>query len=139
MSAYPNAGNILSYLPNRLKQTALLNDMVHPSLEDSASFLIESVTDAEDPLNPLKTFGEDFSEKFGIGIAPNTFPFVLEPGQAEKIEMRLTPLDAASTEASKQKDQSLEQGINLAQMVMMLLVNILQEQLLVRLFLYQTQ
>ena len=100
MSAYPNAGNILSYLPNRIKQTVLLDDLIIPSVDDSASFLIESVTDAEDPFNTLKTFGEDFSDKFGIGIAPNTFPFVLEPGQAAKVAVRFTPLDAGSPLAS---------------------------------------
>ena len=98
MSAYPNANNILSHLPNRIKQTEL--DDVIPNIEDSTSFIIESVTDAEDPFTVLNTFGGDFSEKFGIGIAPDTFPIVLAPGQAAKVSIRFTPLDSGLPLAS---------------------------------------
>ncbi len=89
LSAYPNPTDILANLPNRIKYEDEVE--IFPDPEDSSTFRIESVVDAYDPFAPVATFGDDFSDKFDIGVAPNTYPVVLSPNQAVRISIVFTP------------------------------------------------
>ena len=89
LHAYPNPQDILNDLPNRIKYEEEVE--IFPDPEDTETFRIESVVDAYDPFAPVATFGDDFSDKFDIGVAPNTYPVVLNPNQAVKISVLFTP------------------------------------------------
>ena len=97
-SAYPNAQNVLSLLPNRIKFVA--SDDGTTAKEDPSLFQIESVTDAEDPFAPLETFGDGFVEKFGVEISPATHPVLLQPGQSARITLLFTPTEPAGPRSS---------------------------------------
>jgi len=90
-SAYPNAQNVLNLLPNRIKLPA--SDDGTTQSEDPSLFQIESVTDANDPLAALDTFGEGFAEKFGVEISPVTHPILLRPGQSARVTVVFTPTE----------------------------------------------
>ena len=98
LTAYPNAAAVLAMLPNRIKTNEPDElDAGPPFLvEDSSVFQIESVTDAEDPTAPLATFGEDFAERFGIGVAANTYPLILRPLQAVRVSVLFQPSGVGS-------------------------------------------
>lgn len=98
MSSYPNVMNILPHTPNRIEVG--IDELSIPDPEDSTTFQILSVTDADEPHTALEKFGEDFLEKFGIGVAPNTYPIVLEPGQGAKITVMFTPKDTSKVHSS---------------------------------------
>jgi len=98
MSAYPNAQNVLNLLPNRIKLSTGNDGMVEN--EDVSLFVIESVTDADDPFTPLETFGEGFSDKFGVDISPTTFPILLRPNQSAKVTIVFTPTEPAGLRSS---------------------------------------
>ena len=93
LSSYPNPTDILANLPNRIKYEDEVE--IFPDPEDTDTFRIESVVDAYDPFAPVATFGDDFSDKFDIGVAPNTYPIVLAPNQAVKVSILFTPKVAA--------------------------------------------
>ena len=64
-----------------------------PDFEDATTFTIESVTDAYDQAE-VATFGGQFQETVGIGIAANTYPIILGVGQAVKVTVVFAPQDA---------------------------------------------
>merc|ERR1719430_791892 len=68
--------------------------------EDVSLFVIESVTDADDPFTPLETFGEGFSDKFGVDISPTTLPILLRPKQSAKVTIVFTPTEPAGLRSS---------------------------------------
>ena len=98
MTAYPNAQNVLNLLPNRIKLATTEDGMMDN--EENPLFTIDSVTNADDPLAPLDTFGEGFAEKFGVEISDATHPLVLQPGQAARVSLLFTPVEPAGPRSS---------------------------------------
>jgi hypothetical protein len=103
MTLYPNFATLLAMMPNRMP-TTLAEDFPDEEaagapppflVDDPGVFQIESVTDAEDPSVPLTTFGDDFAERFGIGVAANTYPLVLRPLQAVRVSVLFRPAAAS--------------------------------------------
>jgi len=90
LATYPNPQSILHLLPNRIQHEELTSV---PDFEDATTFTIESVTDAYDQAE-VATFGGQFQETVGIGIAANTYPIILGVGQAVKVTVVFAPQDA---------------------------------------------
>ena len=117
MSAYPEATSVINLLPNRKHVPYVTPDTAYristmTELEhlqaptnifdpaDSAMFTIESVVDVDNPDEPLETFGDNFSEKFGVEVSTATYPIMLRPGQSAKVTVSFTPVEPAGPRAS---------------------------------------
>ena len=95
MSAYPNAASVVNLLPHRKTLSLDPDTVLDP--EEASMFAIESVENADNPSEPLETFGENFSEKFGVEVSSATHPVILQPGQAAKVVISFTLLLKVTT------------------------------------------
>ena len=98
MSAYPNAVSVVNLLPHRKTLSLDPDTVLDP--EEASMFAIESVENADNPSEPLETFGADFSEKFGVEVSSSTHPVILQPGQAARVVISFTPLEPAGPRAT---------------------------------------
>ena len=98
MSAYPDATSVINLLPNRNSQN--LGPETILDTTDAKMFFIDSVVDAEDPDEPLESFGDNFSEKFGVEVSSATHPVILRAGQTVKVSVSFTPQEPAGSHAS---------------------------------------
>lgn len=98
MSSYPDATSVINLLPQRKTHNLSPDTVLDPA--DASLFTIESVTDVDNPDEPLDTFGDNFSEKFGVEVSTSTHPVILKPGQSAKVIVSFTPVEAAGSRAS---------------------------------------
>ena len=104
MTAYPDALSVINLLPTYSQfQRSSPNSVGSETVFDAADakmFHIDSVVDAEEPDEPLESFGGDFSEKFGVEVSSATFPVILKAGQTVKVSVSFTPEEPAGSHSS---------------------------------------
>ena len=113
MTSYPDASSVINLMPHRRIQG--VPEILDP--EDAAMFTIDSVTDVDNPDEPLETFGEDFLEKFGVEVSPATYPVILQPGQSAKVIVSFTPLEPAMPRTSVLFIRNNLTGVDLVNLV----------------------
>ena len=115
MTAYPNAASVVNLLPHR--KTLGLDPETVLDPEDAPMFAIESVENADNPSEPLETFGDNFSEKFGVEVSSSTFPVILQPGQSAKVAISFTPEDPPGPRATVLFVRNNLTGVDLVDLV----------------------
>ena len=104
MTAYPDALSVINLLPTysqfRGSSPNALGSETAFDAADAKMFHIDSVVDAEEPDEPLESFGGDFSEKFGVEVSSATFPVILKAGQTVKVSVSFTPEEPAGSHSS---------------------------------------
>ena len=115
MTAYPNAASVVNLLPHRKTLGLDPETVLDPG--DASMFTIESVENADNPSEPLETFGENFSEKFGVEVSSSTHPVILPPGQAVKVIISFTPAEPPGPRATVLFVRNNLTGVDLVDLV----------------------